>query len=249
MINTAIKAAKEAGKILMNYYGKDVAVKYKNKYFDIGSILTEADLKSEEKIVEILKKGFPEHNIFSEEKIREKKGSPYTWYVDPLDGTSNFVRKIPLFGVSIGLIKNDKPVLGVLYFPALNLLLRAETGKGAFANGKRIKVSRRKLQEALYYSRSYWKGRLQLKKSIGKKVGLTKIVDATSFELAQIAMGNAELYILKNVLHDVAAGVTIVKEAGGKITDYDGLGWNPNSKGIVVSNGIIHDEVIRCIKK
>jgi len=205
MLNVAIKAAKKAGKILLKHYGK-IKIEYKGKYFDAASVLTQADIESEKKIVEILKKNFPDHNFFSEENIQENSGSEYTWYIDPLDGTSNFTRDIPLFGISIGLIKNNQSILGVLYFPALDLLVYAEKDKGAFANGKRIKVSNRKLKESLYYSGGYYEGKLQLEKSVGDQVGLVKIIDASSYEFAQIAMGNAELYILFSVPHDVVAG-------------------------------------------
>lgn len=246
MLDIAIKAAKEAGKILMNYYGK-IQIEYKGEHFDAASILTQADIESEKKIVEILKEKFPDHNIFSEEIIQENNGSEYTWYIDPLDGTSNFTRNIPLFGISIGLIKENQSILGVLYFPALNLLLKAEKNKGAFANDKKIMVSNRELKKSLYYSGGYYKGRLQLEKSVGDKVGLVKVIDASSYEFAQIAMGDAELYILANVPHDVAAGVVIVKEAGGEVTDYDGSEWNIQSKGIIASNKIVHNEIIKLL--
>lgn len=244
MLDIAIEAAQEAGKILMRHYGKAIT-EYKNKYFDSGSIITQADIGSEKKIIKILKKNFPKHNIFSEEKIQENNGSAYTWHVDPLDGTSNFARNIPLFGVSIGLVKNRRSILGVLYFPALDLLVRAEKGKGAFANNRKIKISARNLRESLYYSGGYHKGRLQFEEVVAKKVGMVKIIEASSYEFAQIAMGDAELYILTNVPYDVAAGVIIVEEAGGKVTDYDGSKWSINSKGIVASNGLIHNEVIK----
>ena len=246
MLGIAIKAAKEAGKILMNHYGK-IQIEFKGKHFDAASILTQADIESEKKIIEILRKNLPEHNIFSEEKIRENKGSKYTWYIDPLDGTSNYSRNIPLFGISIGLTRDNQSILGVLYFPALNLLLRAEKNKGAFANDKKINVSNRGLKKSLYYSGGYYKGKLQLEKNVGDKVGLVKIIDASSYEFAQIAMGDAELYILANFPHDVAAGAIIVKEAGGKVTDYEGGEWNIQSKNIVVSNKVIHDKVIKLL--
>lgn len=248
MLNIAINAAQEAGKILTGHYGK-IKAEYKNEYFDVGSILTQADLESEKKIVEILKKDFPGHNIFSEEKIQENNDSEYTWYIDPLDGTSNFARNIPLFGISIGLVKNKKSVLGVLYFPALGLLLHAEEGKGAFANGEKISVSSRSMKESLYYSGGYYKGRLQMEKAVAEKVGMIKIIDASSYEFAQIAMGDAELYILaNNIPYDVAAGVIIVKEAGGMVTDYAGAEWGPEAKGIVSSNGVVHEDVIKYFK-
>lgn len=246
MIDIAINAAKEAGKILMKHYGK-IQMEFKGEHFDAASILTQADIESEKKIVEILRKNFPNHNIFSEEEIQENNDSKYTWYIDPLDGTSNFSRNIPLFGISIGLTKDNQSILGVLYFPALNLLLRAEKNKGAFANDEKINVSSRELKKSLYYSGGYYKGKLQMEKNISDKVGLVKVIDASSYEFAQIAMGDAELYILANVPHDVAAGVIIVKEAGGKITDYDGSEWDIQSKGIVASNKIIHEEVIKLL--
>ena len=244
MLDIVIKAAKEAGKILMNHYGK-IQTEYKGEHFNAANILTKADIESEKKITEILKKNFPDHNIFSEEKIQINNDSEYTWYIDHLDGTSNFTRNIPLFGISIGLIKNNQSILGVLYFPVLNLLLKAEKNKGAFANDKTITVSSRELKKSLYYSGGYYKGKPQTEKNVGDKIGLIKIIDASSYEFAQIAMGDAELYILTNVPHDVAAGVIIVKEAGGKVTDYDGSEWNLKSKGIVASNKIIHNEVIK----
>src|SRR3989344_6175013 len=247
MLDVAIRAAKEAGKILINYYGK-VKTEYKNEYFDARSIVTQADLESEKKIVEILKESFPKHNIFSEELIRENNGSEYTWYIDPLDGTSNFTRNIPLFGISIGLIKNNQSVLGVLYFPALNLLLNAEKNKGAFANNRKIKVSDRELKKSLYYSGGYFKGKFGLEKSISDKVGVVKVIDASSYEFAQIAMGDAEIYYLTNVPHDVVAGVCIVREAGGKVSDGAGKSWSTNSKEILVTNGKVHKEVLGLLK-
>jgi len=246
MLKTAIKAAEEAGKILMKYYG-NIEIGFKGEFFDAASVLTQADIESEKKIVEILRKEFPDHNIFSEELIKENKGSEYSWHVDPLDGTANFTRNIPLFGISIGLIKNKESVLGVLYFPALNLLIHAEKGKGAFANGKKIKVSTRKLKKALYYSRAYYKGKLQMAKAIAENVGMVKIIDTSSYEFAQIAMGDAEIYVLRSVMHDIAAGVVIVREAGGKVTDYDGSEWNSDSKGIVATNSVVHEEIINLL--
>jgi myo-inositol-1(or 4)-monophosphatase len=243
MLDTAIKAAKEAGEILMKYY-KNVEINYKGDGFGAANIVTKADIESEKKIVEIIKEKFPNHNIFSEEVIQENNGSEYTWYIDPLDGTSNFTRNIPLFGISIGIIKNNKSILGVLYFPVLDLLLKAEENKWAFANDKKIMVSDRKLKKSLYYAGGYYKGELQLKKTIADHVGLVKVIDASSYEFAQIAMGDAELYVLANVPHDVAAGVIIVKEAGGMVTDYNGLEWNLKSEWIIASNKIIHKEVI-----
>lgn len=196
-----------------------------------------------------MQNNFPNHNFYGEEKIRNFRDSKYTWYVDPLDGTSNFVRNIPLFGISIGLIKNNEPILGVLYFPILNLIVYGKKGEGAFANGKKIRVSDRGTKNSLYYSGGYHNGKLRLKEKIVEKVGMVKIIDSSSYELAQIAMGDAELYILRNVPHDVIAGVAIIREAGGEVTDYEGNEYTLNSKNIVASNGKVHKEILKILKK
>src|SRR3989338_3197958 len=191
----AITAAKGAGKILMSYFG-NVAIEFKDTRFDVGSIVTKADRESEDIIVSIIKSHFPEHGIYGEEGTNHNPNAEYVWYIDPLDGTSNFVRNIPLFGVSIGIVHKDKPVCGVLYFPALNLLVEAEVRKGAFANGEKIHVSERPLAQALYYSGGKFgrkfKGIFQLNTAIANVCGLLKIIDASSYEFAQIAMGDAE---------------------------------------------------------
>src|SRR4051812_36822473 len=121
----AINIAKEAGEVLLSHFG-NVATELKNSNYDIASIVTKADRESESLIVSKIREHFPEHGIYGEEGTNENLSAEYVWYIDPLDGTSNFVRNIPLFGISIGIIKNGQPVCGVLYFPAINLLVEAE---------------------------------------------------------------------------------------------------------------------------
>lgn len=248
MLKETIQIAKEAGEILMSYYGNS-KTEFKNENFDATSLVSEADRKSEELILSKLKEKFPEHGIYSEEAGWDKEKSDYTWYIDPLDGTTNFLRNIPLWGVSMGLLYKDEPILGVLHFPTLNLTVSAEKGKGAYANDKEIHVSKKSLKESLYYSGGIFKGIPNLNKEIADKTGLLKIIDASCYELAQIAMGDAELYELINAAHDVAAGIIIVEEAGGKATDGEGSKWTPDSKHVVISNGVIHEEVINILKK
>lgn len=247
-IDVARTAAHSAGEILRDLYGSTTE-EYKNENsFDVGSIVTEADLLSEQCIKTTIQIAFPEHSFYGEEGGAETKDSPYLWVVDPLDGTSNFSHNIPLFGISIALLKDGQPILGILYFPKLNLFVEAEKGKGAFANGKKISVSKKPIEKALYYAGGKFNGKPQIITSLAERVGLVKIIDASSYELAAIAMGNAELYQLENVLHDVAAGVCIIREASGKITDNEGNEWTPDSKTIIVSNGVIHEEIIELLK-
>ncbi len=244
MKDAVIELLNNAGKLLLEKANSNI-VYLKGGDYDFTSIVSEADLASEKLILERLEKLYPDHNIYSEEKGLIEKGSEKIWYVDPLDGTSNYTRGIPLWGISIGLIDSGIPIFGAINLPALNEVVYAEKGGGAFLNGKKITVSKRSLRESLYYGRGYYKGKLGLDTKLGETVGLVKIVDSSCYELAQIAKGNAEIYSLINVPHDVAAGVVIVREAGGKVTDFDGSEWTLNSKGIVATNGIIHEEVLK----
>ena len=248
MLETAIKAVKEGAKVLMNYYGK-ATESYKGGFYDPANVVTEADPAAEAAIRKIIKDRFPDHSIQGEELGEENKNSEYLWSIDPLDGTGNFARGMPLFGISVGLLKNDEPIIGVLNFPALELIVHAEKGKGAFANGQRIRVSDRPLNKATYFGRGFYYGKWWTEMSVARRVGNLKIIDTSAYEFAQIARGNGELYICPTVLHDVAAGVVITREAGGRVTGYDGTEWTPKSKGTVASNGIIHDEVIDLISK
>ncbi|MBS3128896.1 inositol monophosphatase [Candidatus Woesearchaeota archaeon] len=244
MLQTALQAAKEAGKIMMRHYGK-VTPQYKDHSFGPGSVVTKADLEIEEKIVSFLEKKFPDHNIFAEEKTKKDKKSNYTWSLDPIDGTSNFVRNIPLFGISLGLLYKKEPILGVIFLPALKTLVHAEKGKGCFVNGKKVSVSKRALKEALYFGRIH---NLASHEKLGKQIALCKIIQASSYELVQIAQGNAEIYATESVLHDVAAGVILIREAGGQVTDYEGKPWDASSKTIVATNGIIHKKVLSLLQ-
>ncbi len=247
MLDEAIYAAKEAGEVLLKYYGK-VKMSSKDGYFNAASLISDADLESEKIIVNLIKRKFPDHNIYGEEGTSINKNSSYTWVIDPLDGTSNFARSIPLFGISIGLMKDKDSLLGVLYFPKLDLLVYAEKGKGAYCNDEKIFVSKKGISESLFYNAGPYKGKFHLEEKVVSKVGLLKIIDCSSYELAQIAKGDAELYILESVLHDVLAGVIIIQEAGGKVTDKQGNLWTPDSKTIIASNGVIHEDVLACYK-
>lgn len=243
-LEIAISAAKEAGQILMKYYAETIEIQLKNDHYDVGSIVTKADLESEEKIISILKESFPDHGIYGEESEGFNMEADYVWYIDPLDGTSNFTRHIPLFGISIGLIYKGESVLGVLYFPALDLLVSAEKDKGCTVNGLATKVSERPMIQSLYYSGGKFKGNPQIETRISDRCGLVKIIDSSSYEFAQIAMGDAEIYYLVNSPHDVVAGVCIVQEAGGLVTDAQGNPWRLDSDMILVTNGLVHQEIV-----
>lgn len=246
MLNEAVSIIKQAGIILSTCYGKS-KVGYKEGIDGRKSTVTKADTESEKLITKLIKEKFPGHGIYGEEGIRSNTSAEYVWFIDPLDGTTNFSRSIPLFGISLGLAYRKEPIIGALYFPELNLLLSAEKEKGAFANEKLINVSDRQLAESLYYistaeTRDGWTF-----PSLKNKVGWVRAMDVSSFEFASIAMGNSELYTFKKSPHDMVAGAIIIKEAGGRVSDEKGNDWNTDSSFIIASNNIIHNEVLQII--
>ena len=249
LIDVAIQASISGGKLLNHFYNKKIRTNHKNKIIDAASIVTEADLQSEEIIVKHLKLFTPEYNFHCEEQSYQNNDSNFTWCIDPLDGTSNFINQIPIWGISIGLLQGNEPILGVLYFPLTDLLFYAEKNKGAFTNenDKKLRVSKENLQNSLYFAGGIYSGKHQASFELMDKVAYTKIIDCSCFELAQIASGKAEIYVRRNSLHDIAAGICIVHESGGTISDYLGNPWCPKSKGIVITNGFLHGNVIDTI--
>ena len=160
-LDIAITAAKKAGKVLMGYYNKEVHFEKKED----NSFVSEADLASEKTILKTILEKFPGHAYYSEEKGESKNNSEYCWYIDPLDGTHNFLHNLPLFSVSIALAKGNKFIMGVIYQPYSNEIFFAETAKGAFWNNERIKVSKRRMDEAMFFlpgARTFLSGSMEL---------------------------------------------------------------------------------------
>jgi myo-inositol-1(or 4)-monophosphatase len=250
MKQTAIKAAKEAGKVLMKYYGKILSVKSK----DARSLVTNADLEAEQAIFKIIKKKFPDHSILSEEDGFIDKKSDYKWIIDPLDGTHNYAYKIPIFGVSIALEHKKEIILGVIYFPCTDELLVAEKGKGSFLNNKKIKVSNRNLKNSIItYNTDFHINKRQTLRhlsNLANKVFRIRVFGAAVFDLALITKGSIEALIAPTTNPwDIAAGFLILEEAEGKITDFKGKKWTPYIKEFIASNKKIHNDLLRIVNK
>ncbi|MFZ1721934.1 MAG: inositol monophosphatase family protein [Microgenomates group bacterium] len=245
----AKKTAKRAGELVLKHYHKPALSVFKVDGAGRPNTVTKADEESESYIVSAIQSEYPDHGVYGEEGTNHELDREFVWYVDPIDGTTNFWRNIPLFGISIGLVQEKKPILGVLYFPVLDLMLSAYKGEGAQVNGLPITVSDRTLEEGLYYIRTAEsRDGLQFPK-VGAKTGWIRAIDASSFEFAQIAMGNAECYTFKGKQpHDMVAGVSIITEAGGKVSDEHGAPWTTDSEIIVATNGKIHEEVLNLMK-
>ncbi len=215
-----------------------------------NSLVTDIDLKVEGEITRLIKKNFPEDDILSEETLYSGKGSSYRWIVDPLDGTHNYIRRIPLFGTSIAIEFKGSVVIGVIYMPFSNELYLGCKGKGSYLNGKRIRVSKRNIREAtmIYDSniiREKKKVRLLSFSKVGHKVFNLRMFGSTVRSLSYVAEGKVDLEIeYTDKIWDFAAGAILVEEAGGKFTDYKGNKWNANTKEYIASNGLIHKDIL-----
>lgn len=245
-----IKAAKEAGKIVLRHYGNVGKLKFKAP----RSIVTKADLQADKAIINSIKKEFPKHNFLTEESGRIRTGSQYTWIVDPIDGTTNFVSGIPYFAVCIGLAKDNEVIMGVVYNPCTDEMFFAEKGKGSYLNNKKIKVSNEnKLADAMLtfslpnrISLSKKTFRL-LARSYGTFRGVRNIGSA-ALNICYLASGNYDLYFSLSLrAWDVAAAKLIVEEAGGKITNLSNKKWKLDDYSFVASNKKLHNRFIKLL--
>lgn len=254
MIEVAKEAAIKAGRIILSSWNK------KHTYLgkkDIGDFSTEVDKLAEDVILDILKSKYSKHNFLSEETGKIDNESDYCWVIDPLDGTLAYNSGMPNFGVSIGLLYKQEPVLGVINLPAFKELLWAEKGKGAFLNGKRIKVSREKdLENAIVgLEFAHRGGRVKELNNfavpIVDEVRYSPILACCILSLSYVARGIYGAYIHHGYPWDFVGGVAIIKEAGGQVTDTKSkeINWYQDMISVVVSNGKIHNTIIKLINK
>lgn len=251
-LNTAKEAATTAGKILSRLFGQ---VRQITKKSDID-LVTEADVQSEKKVIEIIRRTFPQDNILAEEAGGHAYSSNRTWIIDPLDGTTNFVHGFPFFAVSIGLEVDGKSVMGVVLNPFMNELFEAAKGAGAFLNSKSIRVSRtRDLKESLLATGFPYDihkraddvmGRL--KKMVVTAQGVRR-PGAASLDMCYVAAGRLDGF-WEQGLHpwDTAAGIVITEEAGGKLSTYQGEPYTPYQKNIIAANPFILDAMVEILK-
>jgi myo-inositol-1(or 4)-monophosphatase len=243
----AIQSAKQAGKLLLDNFGKVKQIKEKGH----RQLVTELDLEAEKIIKDLIIKNFPQENIISEENPL-KKDSDFSWIIDPLDGTHNYIHNIDIFGVSVALAYKKEVVLGVIYMPVEDELYFAIKGEGAFKNGKRISVSDRDIQRAtLIFDSSirYQKERmLRDLKVLSDAVFNIRMFGSTVRSLSYIAEGKVEAEIEYNdKIWDFASGLLLVEEAGGKVSDLKGNFWDINCQGYIASNKKIYKKLLRLI--
>jgi len=239
--------AREAGVLLMSFFGK-VSIEYKGEV----DLVTKADRASEKMIVERIRKQWPDHDLIGEEGSRRETGSDFRWYVDPLDGTTNFAHGYPVFCVSMALEFKGERIAGVVFDPNRNEMFAAEKGSGAQLNGQPAHVSSTpRLKESLVATgfpshKRHKNPNINFYHQITLRSHGVRRAGSAALDLCYTACGRFDAYWEFNLNPwDTAAGVLLVEEAGGKVTNFSGGPFEIASREVLASNTLLHPEVLK----
>lgn len=252
-LSTAVRVARGAGDILKSA-DSNRAADFKLNETDL---VTEYDHRAEAFIVAELQKAFPDHAIRGEEGACVNSGAEYEWFIDPLDGTTNFAHGLPIFAVSMALVHHGDPIAGVVYDPSRDELFTAAKGEGAHLNGNRLHVSARQpLSRTLLVTGFPYDIRTNPDNNIARftyfavRARAVRRLGSAALDLAYVAAGRFDGYWESRLnLWDVAAGVLMVREAGGRVSNYADEPIPIPNLGLVASNGVIHQEMLTVIRE
>ncbi len=247
-LETAAEIAREAGALLANYFERRVAFELKGEF----DLVTEADRASEKLVVERLRSHFPAHTIVAEEGGGHQSSSEYRWFVDPLDGTTNFAHGFPMFNVTLGLERAGELIAGVIYDPIRQEMFSAERGAGAYLNNRRIRVSNaKKLSDSLastgFPSRKrHHNVNIHFYYQLAMASHGVRRTGSAAIDLAYVASGRLDFFWEFGLKPwDQAAGVLLVREAGGTVSDMVGGGHSVTaSEHVLADNTHLHQEVV-----
>jgi myo-inositol-1(or 4)-monophosphatase len=245
--------ARQAGAVLMGGFGKVRHIQQKGAI----DLVTEFDKLSEEVILSFIQEEFPDHAILSEESGHNNTISEYQWVIDPLDGTTNFAHGIPIFSVSIALLRNNSPLVGVVYDPFRDEMFSAESEHGATLGSQPIRVSSRAdLGQAVistgfpYDIRTNPQNNLDQFIQFQLRTQAVRHLASAALDCAWTAMGRLDGYWEFGVKPwDIGAGALIVREAGGRVTSVDGDEDFLSTETILVSNGLLHEQMSRVLRE
>lgn len=251
-LKTALETARKAGRYAKKRKGSIKSITFKGSI----NLVTDVDKSCENIIISGIKKDFPSHGILSEESNPTTNSSPYKWIIDPLDGTTNYSKGLPIYSVSVALEYRGRIIAGAVYDPERDEMFYAERGKGAFCNKKRIHVSKeKKLSNAFlvtgfsYNVQTTDFDNVKYFKAFLKRTLAVRRLGSAALDLSYVAGGRFDGFWELN-LHpwDTAAGSLIVEEAGGKITRYDGKKFSCYDKEMLASNAHIHNPMLQIIR-
>jgi myo-inositol-1(or 4)-monophosphatase len=251
---TITEAAKAAGAVIQSYFQGVFKIESKE---GINNLVTEVDNHSEKIIIDIIKRDFPTHSIISEEVGELMQDSEYQWIIDPIDGTVNFAHGIPICCVSIGLRHSGKMIMGVVYTPMMNEFFFAERGQGATLNGMPIKVSQKADFKTACLVTGFpykWPETKEHPIKVFERMILQGLpvrrLGSAAIDLCWVACGRFDGFWEYNLNSwDVAAGYLIVREAGGRISNFDGSETTVFEKETLATNGLIHEQMLNVINQ
>jgi myo-inositol-1(or 4)-monophosphatase len=247
-LETAAEIAREAGALLASSFERRVPFETKGEF----DLVTEADRASEKLVVERLRSHFPTHRVVAEEGGGHQSESEYCWYVDPLDGTTNFAHSFPVFNVTLGLQRAGEMIAGVVYDPIRQEMFSAERGGGSYLNNRRLRVSAvRNLAESLastgFPSRKrHHNVNIHFYYQLAMASHGVRRTGSAAVDLAYVACGRLDFFWEFGLKPwDMAAGTLLVEEAGGRVSDMTGLSHSlTGSEHLLADNGLLHDQVL-----
>src|SRR5580698_9082477 len=246
-LDTAVEIAREAGALLVKFFERRVPFELKGEF----DLVTEADRTSEKLIVERLRSHFPAHGIVAEEGGGHTSSSEFKWYVDPLDGTTNFAHSFPIFNVTLALEQAGEMLVGVVFDPIRQEMFTAERGSGAYLNNRRMRVSApSRLEESLMCTgfpsrRRHLDINLHFYHQLAMATHGVRRTGSAAIDLAWVACGRLDAFWEFGLNPwDMAAGRLLVAEAGGKYSGMHGEPHQLRGADLLVDNGLVHDEIL-----
>lgn len=254
LIDDVIDIAKQAGQVVREGFGQNFRVEFKSSE---TNLVTEIDKKSEKLIIDFVKKQYPSHGVLAEESGGERQDSEYVWVIDPIDGTNNFAHGLPIFSVSIGVQKSGETICGIVYDVMRDVAYTTELGGGAYANGRKIGVS---LNDNIKHSMlvtgfpydvsdnpknvyEIFGGFLKLARGI-RRLG------SAAIDFCYVAEGVFDGFWEVHLNPwDMCAGVLLVEEAGGKVTDFSGKRGGIFAPEVLATNGRVHETMLETIRE
>ena len=254
-INVLVKACRKASKTLIRDFGEieNLQVSLKGP----GDFVTASDIKVEKILIDELQKARPNYSILSEEVGEINNDESFKWIIDPIDGTANFLHGIPHFAISIGLEQDGEIICGIIYDPIKDEMFVAEKGNGSYLNNQRIRVSSRsKLKDCIIFTGGPKKEEKDRETSLKEYYNFSSKVQipirklgSAALDMAYVAAGRCDGFWQKYLSYwDIAAGIILVKESGGFVTDYYGENKYLENKTLLVTNSKINKEMVEVLK-